>query len=248
MQNDCSHDNTEYEDTVIKNVAKYGCHLVLINADNYLPAFVYSIGLYENFSHPEIICFGLNIDVMANLINKIRDLAKDGKKVAAGGACSNLIEDYDVHFLNVNSVYYNYIGYATWFYKGLQFPTLQLVWPDKNSFFPWEANFSKDLKFRQPLLDRNLDFKFYEERSLGVYTTKQAFNGAPILFVYHNDDGDWQFHTSSNPNLQDAILVCLEEITKLDGSINDIYHLQYGWSAWRGSIQDGWQYAPSTVD
>jgi hypothetical protein len=92
------------------------------------------------------------------------------------------------------------------------------------------------------LLDRNTDFKFYEERNLGVYTTRQAFEGDPILYIYHNEDGDWQFHTTSEPNLDDAKLVCLEQITKLDPTINEIYHLQLGWRAWRNTQGDDWQY------
>ncbi len=39
---------------ILQNIEQYGCHLVLIEADNYLPAFVYSIGLYQKFGHPEI--------------------------------------------------------------------------------------------------------------------------------------------------------------------------------------------------
>ena len=109
-------------------------------------------------------------------------------------------------------------------------------------------NFNPDWKFKQPLLDRNTDFRFYEEKNTCVYTTKQAINSEPILYVYHNDDGAWQFHTSLEPNLDDAMLVALEEITKLDPSINDIYHLQYGWWAWRGSKESAWQFAEDTVN
>jgi hypothetical protein len=65
------------------------------------------------------------------------------------------------------------------------------------------------------------------------------------LYVYHNEDGDWQFHTSDHPDITDSLLVCLEEITKLDPTVNEIYHLQYGWSAWRSSIDENWQYAES---
>ena len=41
------------------NIDHYGCHLILIKAENYLRGFVYSIGLFEKFAHPEIICFGM---------------------------------------------------------------------------------------------------------------------------------------------------------------------------------------------
>ena len=38
-------------------------------------------------------------------------------------------------------------------------------------------------------------------------------------------------------------LFSIEEITKLDPSINEIYHLQYGWRAWRIKKEDEWEYA-----
>jgi hypothetical protein len=62
------------------------------------------------------------------------------------------------------------------------------------------------------------------------------------LYVYHNEDGDWQFHTNVEPNLDDSMLVCLEEITKLDPSINKLFNLQFGWRAWRASSVDEWNY------
>ena len=56
------------------NIEQHGCHLTLIEADNYLPAFVYSIGLFKKFEHPEIICFGLKSEVAASIINHACDL------------------------------------------------------------------------------------------------------------------------------------------------------------------------------
>ena len=226
------------------NIEKYGCHLTLIEEDNYLPAFVYSIGLFKKFGHPEIICFGLKTDVAASIINHACDLIKNGETLTPNKLYRGFLEDFPIQFLQVDKEHYHdYVGYAGWFYnQTFDFPLLQLVWPDKKSSFPWDEDFNPDWKFKQPLLDRNTDFKFYEERNLGVYTTRQAFNGDPILYVYHNEDGDWQFHTSVEPNLDDSMLVCLEEITKLEPSINELFNLQFGWRAWRASSGDEWNY------
>jgi hypothetical protein len=236
--------DAEERQTILDNIENFGCHLVLIEADNYLPAFVYSIGLYERFKHPEIICFGLKTEVMANIINYACDLIKHNQTLTTNKDYSGFLQDFHVQFIEVDKDYYrDYLGYAGWFYNmTFDFSALQLVWTDKQNKFPWEKGFNPNWKFKQPLLDRNLDFKFYEERNLGVYTTKQAFNNKPILFVYHNEDGDWQFHTSDEPNLDDAMIVCLEEITQLDPTINELYRLQYGWRAWRDTKQDEWQF------
>jgi len=243
MTDEHNQHDIEARHTILHNIEKYGCHLVLIEPDNYLPGFVYTIGLYKNFNHPEMICFGLNTEVMGAILNHACDLIKSGETLKTDKLYSGFLEGYKVQLISMDKAYYaDYLGYAAWFYGSFDFPAFQLIWPDKQHKFPWEADFNPDWKFKQPLLDRNTDFKFYEERNLGVFTTKQALQGEPILFVYHNDDGNWQFHTSLEPNLDDAKLVCLEEITKLDPSVNNIYHLQYGWYAWRESKEDDWKY------
>ncbi|MBN9295702.1 MAG: DUF4262 domain-containing protein [Filimonas sp.] len=245
MSHEHAQHDAEAKQAILDNIEKYGCHLALLEGDNYLPPFVYSIGLFQKFGHPEIICFGLKTDVMATIINEVCRLAKAGERFVPGKLYPGFLQDYSIQFVEVAKEYYpNYLGYGGWFYNmSFEFPALQLIWPDKDHRFPWETEFNPDWKRRQPILDRNIDFKFYEERNLGVYTTKQAFAGEPILFVYHNENGDWQFHTSLEPNLDDAMFVCLEEITKLDPSINEIFHLQYGWSAWRDNIDSEWEYA-----
>jgi len=237
-------DDEKNRQVILDNIEHFGCHLVLIEADNYLPGFVYSIGLFKRFGHPEIICFGLKTEVMAAIINHACSLIEKGETIEANKRYSGFLEGYDIQFLQVSDEYYpQYFGYGGWFYDmTFDFPVLQLVWPDKEHRFPWEEGFNPDWKFRQPLLDRDTDFWFYEERNLGVYTTKQAFEGEPILYVYHNNDGDWQFHTSLEPHIEDARLVCLEEITTLDSSTNELYRLQYGWRAWRESDQAEWQF------
>jgi hypothetical protein len=249
MTIDHSQHDKETKARIIADIEQYGCHLALLEPDNYLPAFAYSIGLFKKFKHPDIICFGLQIEVLGAVLNQARDLVKLGERLIPGRLYAEFLEGYSVQFLEVDKAYYqNYVGYGAWFYdRSFDFPLLQLVWPDKQHHFPWEKDFNPDWKFKQPLLDRNTDFKFYEERNVGVYTTKQAFAGEPILYVYHNTNGDWQFHTSLEPDLKDAMLVCLEEITKLDPSINEIYHLQYGWWAWRDSIEEDWQYEENTT-
>jgi len=59
METENTMDDAQERKEILKNIEEYGCHLILIEGDNYCPAFVYSIGLYQKFGHPEIICFGL---------------------------------------------------------------------------------------------------------------------------------------------------------------------------------------------
>jgi len=241
---DHSAHDAEAKKAITENIEKYGCHLALLSPTDYLPGFAYSIGLYQKFQHPELICFGLDQNVLGAVLNHARDLIQAGERLVPGVEYAGFLEGYGVQFTEVDPDYYpNYVGYGCWYYgPSLNFPLYQLVWPDKQHHFPWDDAFNPNWKRKQPLLDRNTDFKFYEERNLGVYTTRQAFNGDPILYVSHNADGDWQFHTTESPDLGDAMLVCLEELTRLDPTLNDIYHLDYGWRAWRASKEAAWEW------
>ena len=236
------HDEVE-RNAILGNIAEYGCHVALIEQTAYLPGFVYSIGLYYKFKQPEIICFGLKTSVMHAIINHACELIQSGVQIKINHLYKGFLEGFPIQFISVNKEYYqNYVGYAGWFYDmTFDFPLLQVIWPDKENNFPWEGNFNPQWKFKQPLLDRNIDFKFYEERNLAVFTTRQAFEGDSILYVYHDEDGAWQFHTSIEPDTADLKVVALEQITLQDPTVNEIFYLDYGESAWRASRFDEWQ-------
>jgi hypothetical protein len=232
----------EAQERIVQDVTQYGFHMALLEGDDYMPAFVYTIGLYQTYKHPEIICFGLPTNLMSSIISHAGRLIKSGEKFNPNQPYQGFLEGYSIQFLTVAQEHYpDYLGYAHWFYEGCHFPVVQLLWPDKQHLYPWEEGFNPHWKFKQPLLDRNTDFKFYEESNRAVYTSKQVLAGEPILYVYHDEEGDWQFYSEADPQLEDARLVCLEDVVKLDPSINKIYYLPYGRSAWRESIHAQWQ-------
>lgn len=234
--------NEATESMIKADIEKNGCHIVLVEADDYNPAFAYTVGLFPTYNHPEVICFGLAPEVLKSLVRDAHKLVKEGKKLVPGYLFPEFLKDTNTQFLRVKPAFYpDYFGWAQRFYNSRNFPALQLVWPDKQQKFPWEKDFNPDLKFNQPLLDRNTDFKFQEERDVRAFTTKQVLAGQEISYVYHNDKGDWQFMSDSKPNAKDARIVCLEDIVKLDPSVNDLHFLPFGWYAWRESRADKWK-------
>ena len=226
-----------------EKIDQYGCYIVLVEADDYLPSYAYTIGLHQRYNHPELICFGLSTALLGDLLNIGQEMIANGEKLQACLLYNDFLNNYPIQFLPVAHTYYaDYMAIGGSFYYGTDYPAIQLVWPDKQSLFPWDPGFNLDWKFKQPLLDRNTDFKFYEERNVAAFTTQHVLDGKPILFVYHNDNGDWQFHSEREPDLKDAKLVCMESITKIDPSVNQVYHLSYGQSAWRASADAPWDW------
>ncbi|GAA4052688.1 hypothetical protein GCM10022409_44460 [Hymenobacter glaciei] len=234
--------NAEAEKRILSDVKEHGFHIALFNGDGYSPSFAYTIGLYKTFGYPELICFGFGLDLLHSVLSEGKKLLDKQPKPDPNVGYPDFLEGFDVRFLTVDEARYQYyFGYAAWFYKSWDFPALQIVWPDKQAFYPWDEDFNPDWKVGQPLLDRDNDFKFREDRNLGVYTTRQVLEGFPILRVAHNSDGDWQFLCDTTTDVADLKVVCLEHIIKRDASLNELFQLKYGWTAWRETIDDDWQ-------
>jgi hypothetical protein len=141
------------EQKVLDDVAQHGWHVMKVLEQSNSPGWAYSIGLYRTFNHPEIIVFGLNFDLMHSIINSVGNDVRSGKRCEDNRQYSELIEAYSCMFKTVNLVwYYPFLAYANWFYKGMDYPALQCIWPDKKSLYPWEAGFNPAWLPAQPLL------------------------------------------------------------------------------------------------
>jgi hypothetical protein len=141
------------EQKVLDDVAQHGWHVVKILELEDSPGWAFSIGLYKNFNHPEIVVFGLNPDLMHSIINSVGDDVRSGKRFEDGKQYPELIEAYSCIFKTVNVVWYQpFLGYANWFYQGTDYPVLQCIWPDKQSLYPWDADFNPNWLYAQPLL------------------------------------------------------------------------------------------------
>jgi hypothetical protein len=90
------------------------------------------------------------------------------------------------------------------------------------------------------------DWPFDDPPNVAVITTRQVTERrAPILYVsHHADDGGWQFHTGAPPVEEDARVVALREIWRLDPSVGELADLPLGWQAWRDTVLGSWRRAP----
>lgn len=223
------------------NIAKYGLQVIMVNGTDYSPSFAYSIGLFETYKQPEIICFGLPNQLVHEIINDVADLMKNGESIKTYTNYNNIFKNSRAEFLPVdNANIDDYLGAALNYYDSTKFPAVQLVWSDRNDNFPWEDNFEEEFRHDQPLLDRNAEFKFREAKNLGIFTTRQWLDlNKPILRVVHDIDGDWQFLTGDQMP-EDIRLVALEQMVKRDKTLNQVYDLDYGYSLNRDFVGGEW--------
>jgi hypothetical protein len=77
--------------------------------------------------------------------------------------------------------------------------------------------------------------------NVAVFTTKYVVEkGSPIIYVSHDDEGDWQFFSKEDATEQEARIVTLDEIIERDPSIKEILWMPEGMEAWREGAGKAW--------
>jgi len=81
------------------------------------------------------------------------------------------------------------------------------------------------------------------------FTTRFVTDGSkPILEVYHENDGDWQFLCGTTVETADLKIVCMGCMLDRDRSLGDLSSLPFGWRAYRNSPGDDWQVEESPAE
>jgi hypothetical protein len=142
---------TDGDKKALSDIEKYGLHIVYVLADEEGPGFGFSIGLFRNFKHPEIVVVGLKQGLTHSIINDMADDIKGGKSFFSNKYYSNILEGFDCYFANVDITNYKeYLGYALWFYNGDNFPTVQCIYSTTKGIYPWEKEWPQNTL--QPIL------------------------------------------------------------------------------------------------
>ena len=89
----------------------------------------------------------------------------------------------------------------------------------------------------------NRAWPFTDPPNLATFALRDIMEGRrPILYVSHDEDGDWQFTDGrDSPQSKDAVLLGLGCVLELDASIAELADLPSGWRAWRDDVNDPWQ-------
>jgi hypothetical protein len=87
-------------------------------------------------------------------------------------------------------------------------------------------------------------YDFRERHDTGVITCQRVADGAPILHVSHDEDGDWQFlcggdHPDGGPD--GGVMTCLGCTVAKDPSLNATAGLGWGQQASREGVASPWR-------
>jgi hypothetical protein len=88
----------------------------------------------------------------------------------------------------------------------------------------------------------------FDEPQLGVFTSVLIREGADVLLVMHDEQGDWQFLAGSESAADQAVFVHVGHVIASDQSLGDLADLPLGWRARRTTIESPWTREPIPAD
>jgi Domain of unknown function (DUF4262) len=118
------------------------------------PAYAYTIGVPALTGFPEITVFGLTPAAANGLAGMIVDALRGGTEIPLGVELVGLLDnDLRCLFARVDLAVHGdrYATAAAW-YAGAPFDVVQLLYPDRNGFMPYEAGYDRRMRYAQPVL------------------------------------------------------------------------------------------------
>ena len=112
----------------------------------------YSVGLIDTYGHAELCVVGLEQQQAHSFLWSAVNLIKTGTTLAPNTYVEQVIEHFPVAMVEVDNLIGDEfpLSMVHRFYGMV--PANQMVWPDMNGHFPWDAGFDERYRPQQPLL------------------------------------------------------------------------------------------------
>lgn len=144
----------EHRDKIAWMIETHGWALEPVPVQPPRPGYAYTVGLETTFGFPEVVIFGLTPVAARGLAGMIVDLLYDGVAIPVGPLFQGLLDnglrsallpvDLDEHL--------DLFDTATAWHRRTSYRVVQLAWPDRNGWLPWESGFDRRLLLAQPII------------------------------------------------------------------------------------------------
>ena len=118
------------------------------------PAYAYTIGFPAHVAFPEVVVFGLTPVAARGLLGLVADARRGDTEIPVDVELVGLLDnDLRCRFSPVDLE-----GWGEWFataaawYGGEPFELVQLIYPDRNGFLPYETGFEQRMRLAQPVI------------------------------------------------------------------------------------------------
>ncbi|MFZ2510494.1 MAG: DUF4262 domain-containing protein [Gordonia sp. (in: high G+C Gram-positive bacteria)] len=118
-----------------------------VYGDELGPAFAYTTGLTE-FSRPELVIYGLDPEQACGILNRTAELLIGDEQLFDTPRLAGILRP-PYHLTSLPALDTDELTVTRLLY-GPDFPAVQLIWPDADGRFPWEAGYVLSLDV-QPL-------------------------------------------------------------------------------------------------
>jgi hypothetical protein len=118
------------------------------------PYYAYTIGVPALLGFPEIAVFGLTPVAARGLVGLVVDAVRGGTEIPFGIELVGLLDnELRCVFAPVDTDEFGaFFDTARAWYRGEPYELVQLVYPDRNGFMPYEAGYDPRLRYAQPVL------------------------------------------------------------------------------------------------
>jgi len=118
--------------------------------------YTYTIGFTSHTDFPDVVVFGLTPVAARGLIGLVADRLLGGTDIPVGAEIVGLLDNElrcEFAPVDVDEYALLFTTASSW-YKGEPFEMVQLLYPDRNGFMPYEPGFDHRMRFAQPVLGR----------------------------------------------------------------------------------------------
>lgn len=125
-----------------------------LDADPPTPGYAYTIGVPAAVGFPEVVVFGLAPVAAKGLLELVVDASRGGTEIPIGVEVVGLLDnDLRCVFAPVDvAAHTAMFSTAVSWYRGEPFGLVQLVYPDRAGWLPYEAGFDAHMRFAQPVI------------------------------------------------------------------------------------------------
>ncbi|HUF98811.1 MAG TPA: DUF4262 domain-containing protein [Ilumatobacter sp.] len=119
-----------------------------------IPSYAYTIGLPALTGFAEVALFGLTPSAANGLIGLVVDALQGGTDIPVGVELVGLFDnELRCYFAPIEpQVASSWFGTAQAWYRGSPFDVVQLLFPDRNGFMPYEPGFDQRMRIAQPVI------------------------------------------------------------------------------------------------
>jgi hypothetical protein len=116
--------------------------------------YSYTVNFPDHVGYADVAVFGLTPVAARGLIGLVRDTLSAGTEIPVGAEVVGLLDnELRCCFAPVDLAEWAALfATAQAWYRGEGFEMVQLVYPDRNGFLPYEAGFDQRLRYAQPVI------------------------------------------------------------------------------------------------